>query len=163
MAATLVKEILVNAWQKQHFDLPLFTKQNTTSHIIALEESYQEFFISQPYIPSNQRIFDEYINSQSWFARFLLMSSSYHLAEIINQRVYAQNEKVLGLEHPDTLTSMANLAWTFWSLDLKKEAIQLMSKVVQYRQKRWALIIPTLSNQYMPCKNGGMGRKLKDC
>ena len=54
------------------------------------------------------------------------MSSSYHLAEIVNQRVYAQNEKVLGLEHPDTLTSMANLAWTFWSLDLKKEAIQLM-------------------------------------
>ena len=41
----------------------------------------------------------------------------------------------LGPEHPSTLTSMNNFAWTFWSLDLK-EAIQLMSEVFQYRQKK---------------------------
>ena len=42
---------------KQHFDLPLLTKQSTLFHIIALEESYQEFFISQSYMPSNQKSF----------------------------------------------------------------------------------------------------------
>ena len=38
-------------------------------------------------------------------------------------------------EHPDTLTSMHNLACTFWSLDMRKEAIQLMSEVVEFREK----------------------------
>lgn len=42
---------------------------------------------------------------------------------------------MLGLEHPSMLTSMANHASTFWSLDLKTEAIKLMSEVVQYCQK----------------------------
>ena len=51
-------------------------------------------------------------------------------------QVMETRKRVLGLEHPDTLTSMNNLAWKFWSLDLKKEAIQLMSEVVQYRQKK---------------------------
>ena len=45
-------------------------------------------------------------------------------------------KRVLGLEHPEMLTSMANIALTFWSLDLKKEAIQVTSEVVQYRQKK---------------------------
>lgn len=30
---------------------------------------------------------------------------------------------LLGLEHTGTLTGMVNLAWTFWTLDMKKEAI----------------------------------------
>ena len=60
---------LIQFLAKQHFDLPLLNKQNITPHIIAQEESYQEFFISQPYIPSNQKIFDEYTNSQMWFAQ----------------------------------------------------------------------------------------------
>ncbi len=40
--------------------------------------------------------------------------------------------KVLRPEHPDALTNMANLAFTFWSLDLKKEAI---GEVVEQRQE----------------------------
>ncbi len=51
-------------------------------------------------------------------------------------QVMETRKRVLGHEHPDTLTSMNNLAWTFWSLDRKKEAIQLMSEVVQYSEKR---------------------------
>ncbi len=113
MAATLVAGILWNSWQKHHFDLPLLAKQNILLHIIALEESYQEFFIPQPSISSSQKIFDEYTISQFWFAKFLLKTGSYHLAEIINQRLNAHNKKVLGLEHPSTLTSMANLASTY--------------------------------------------------
>ena len=70
LAATLVKESLVDSVQKERFDLPLLAKQNIPLHIIALEENYQEFFNSQPYIPSNQNIFDEYTDSQLWSARF---------------------------------------------------------------------------------------------
>ena len=104
MAATLGTGILLNSWQKEHFDLPLLAKQNISSHIIALEESYQEFFISKLYIPSSQKIFDEYTISQYWFAKFLLSNGLYYHAAVMNQQLIAQDQKVLGLEHPDTLT-----------------------------------------------------------
>ncbi len=125
MAGALVAGILGNSWQKQHFDLPLLTKQDITSHIIALEESYQDFFISQPYILSSQKILDEYVISQPWFATFLLDTGSYHLAEIVNLRVNARNEKVLGLEHPDTLNSMYSLASTYRNQGRWKKAEEL--------------------------------------
>ncbi len=135
MAGTLVADILQSSWQKQHFHLPLLTKQNITSHIIALEESYQEFFISQPYIPSNQTIFNECIASQFWFARFLWETGLYHHSEIIYQRLNARNQKVLGLEHPDTLTSMADLASTFWNQGRWKEAEELGVQVMETRRR----------------------------
>ncbi len=91
MAATLVTEILLNSWQKKHFNLPLLAKQNIPSHIIALEESYQEFFIPQSSITLSQNIFDEYTIDQSWFAKFLLNNGSYQPATIIYQRL---NEKM---------------------------------------------------------------------
>lgn len=94
MVATLVKEVLLNSFQKHYFDLPLLAQQNIPSHIIALEESYQEFFISHRSIPSNQKIFHEYIASQSWFAGFFLSTGSYHLAATLYQRLNAQNEQV---------------------------------------------------------------------
>lgn len=39
----------------------------------------------------------------------------------------AIRKTVLGLEHLDTLTSMGDLAFTFWSLNIKIKAIELMS------------------------------------
>ena len=44
VAAMLVYKILTDSRQKEHFDLSLIPKQYIASHIIALEESYQEFF-----------------------------------------------------------------------------------------------------------------------
>ena len=152
MAAALLRKILLYSWQKQHFDLPLLAKQNIPSHIIALEESYQEFLISQPYIPSNQKIFEEYTTSLIWFARCLLSTGSYKLAEIMNQRLNAQNEKVLGLEHPDTLTSMANLALTFWNQGRWKKAEELEVQVVETRRGCWDLsILSTLTIVKIKC------------
>ena len=51
-------------------------------------------------------------------------------------QVMGTGKRVLVLEHPDKLTGMANLAFTFWSLDLKSKAIELMSEVVEYRQEK---------------------------
>ncbi|MCJ1344811.1 hypothetical protein MMC31_003014 [Peltigera leucophlebia] len=135
MAATLVTKILLNFWQEGHFDLPPLAKQNIPSHIIAQEESYEELFYPKPSIPSNQKILDEYINSQSWFARFLLDIGSYHFAEIIYQRLNAQNEKFLGIEHPDTLTSMAQLASTYRNQGRWKKAEELEVQVMETRER----------------------------
>ena len=37
----------------------------------------------------------------------------------------------LGADHPDTLTIMANLAFTYWSQDRYTEAINLMSRCIK--------------------------------
>ena len=131
MAATLVMEILWNSWQNGHFDIPLLAKQNIPSHIIALEDSYQDFFIPQPSLPSNPKIFAEYTTSQSWFAGFLSINGSYHTAATIGQRLSGQYEKVLGLEHPYTLTSMTNLASTYRNQGRWKEAEELFVQVME--------------------------------
>ena len=47
-------------------------------------------------------------------------------------QVMETSPRVLRPEHPDALTNMANLAFKFWSLDLKKEAI---GEVVEQRQE----------------------------
>ncbi|KAF2008325.1 hypothetical protein BU24DRAFT_360564, partial [Aaosphaeria arxii CBS 175.79] len=39
-------------------------------------------------------------------------------------------KKKLGADHPDTLTSMANLAWTWKSLERSAEAIGLLQECV---------------------------------
>ncbi len=62
---------------------------------------------------------------QSWFAKFLRKTGSYHLAEIIYQWLKVQFEKVLGLQHPDTLTNMGNIALTFTNQSQWKEAEEL--------------------------------------
>ncbi len=135
MAATLVTELLMDSWQKECFDLPLLAKLNVPSHIIGLEESHQDFFIPQASILSNHKIFDEYTTSQIWFAEYLSNTGLYHLSATINQRINAQNKKVLGIEHPDTLTSMANLASTFWNQGRWKEAEELEVQVMETRRR----------------------------
>ena len=142
MAGTLVAGVLWNSWQKQHFNLPLLTKKNIISHIIALEDSYQEFFIPQPSILSNQKISDGYTISQFWFARFLLDTGLYHLSEIIHLRLNTQNQKVLGLEHPKTLTSMASLASTFGNQGRWKEAEELEVQVMEISKRMLGLEHP---------------------
>ncbi len=135
MAATLVKEILVHSWQKQHFKLALLTRQRITSHIIALEESYEEYANSQTCIRLNQKILDEYISSQFWFARFLFKAGLYPLAETINHRINAQNEKILGPDHPNTLASMGNLASIYQNQGRWEEAEELEVQVIERRKR----------------------------
>ena len=44
-------------------------------------------------------------------------------------------KRVLGDEHPDTLTSMNNLAFTMKELGRKMEAIKLMAECVKLRNR----------------------------
>jgi hypothetical protein len=44
-------------------------------------------------------------------------------------------KRVLGQEHPDTLTSIANLASTFWNQGRWKEAEDLFVQVMETRKR----------------------------
>ena len=134
-AAMLVKKILVKSWRKQHFHLPLLAKQDIASHITALEDSYQEFFIPEQGTFLNEKILEEFRISQSWFAIFLQDTGSYQFSGIITQRLVARNQKVLGLEHPDTLTSMSHLAWIIHLQGRWKEAEGLNMQVMETRKR----------------------------
>jgi hypothetical protein len=45
------------------------------------------------------------------------------------------SSRVLGAEHPDMLTSMANLASTFWNQGQWKEAEELQVRLVETRKR----------------------------
>ncbi|KAF2465662.1 uncharacterized protein BDR25DRAFT_202783, partial [Lindgomyces ingoldianus] len=50
--------------------------------------------------------------------------------------VMETRKRVLGEDHPDTLTSMSNLASTWKSQGCAKQAIGLMSECVLIRQRK---------------------------
>ena len=56
-------------------------------------------------------------------------------AEELEIQVMEMSKRVLGVEHPDTLTSMANLAHTYKAIGCKDKAVQLMKTVVDLRKK----------------------------
>ncbi len=143
IAATLVREMLVNCCYKEQFELPLFAKQNILAHIIALEDSYEELSISLAEILLNQKFCNECTTSHSWSASFLSSVGSYHLAEILHQRVNEQNKTILGIEHPDTLTSMANLALTYQNQRRWKKAEELEVQVMETRKRVLGLEHPS--------------------
>ena len=49
-------------------------------------------------------------------------------------QVMETRKRALGDEHPDTLTSMNNLAFTYVAMDGKDEAIRLMKITVRLRK-----------------------------
>ena len=65
----------------------------------------------------------------------LLNQGKYEEAEYLNGRALSAREKVLGPEHPDTLTSMANLASTYWDQSRWKEAEELQVQAMETSKK----------------------------
>jgi len=55
----------------------------------------------------------------------------YEEAELMHRQTLARREKVLGAEHPSTLTSMANLASTYRNQGRWKEAEELEVQVME--------------------------------
>ncbi|KAI9700241.1 MAG: hypothetical protein M1836_002255 [Candelina mexicana] len=56
-------------------------------------------------------------------------------AEELTVQVMETNKKVLGEEHPDTLTSMINLAWMYFNQGRCKEAEELIIQVIKTNKK----------------------------
>src|SRR5436305_182635 len=65
------------------------------------------------------------------FGMCLYSDGRYNEAEVSFMEVAEWRKKVLGEEHPDTLTSMANLASTFWNQGRWKEAEELEVQVME--------------------------------
>ena len=64
----------------------------------------------------------------AWYAND---RGNYSTAEEMNRRALEGYEKALGLEHPDTLSSIANLALTFWNQGRWNEAEELGVHVME--------------------------------
>jgi hypothetical protein len=57
-------------------------------------------------------------------------------AEKLQVQVMEMSKMKLGADHPSTLTSMNNLAYTWNSMDKKTEAIDLMQTCVRLREMK---------------------------
>ncbi|RAQ75712.1 kinesin light chain 1 and [Aspergillus flavus] len=78
---------------------------------------------------------EKYINFIANIGRCLYSDGRWKEAEELQLRVTELSKQVLGLEHPDTLTSMANLVLTYWNLGQWKEAEQLEIQVMELRKQ----------------------------
>ncbi|TGO25601.1 hypothetical protein BPAE_0076g00020 [Botrytis paeoniae] len=74
----------------------------------------------------------------SWYAREMgngkdaenLNKGQWNTAEQLEVQVMETRKKKFGVDHPDTLTSMANLAYTWKGQDRHKEALKLLEECV---------------------------------
>ena len=78
---------------------------------------------------------DNRINVEWRFGMCLFSDGRYIEAEISFVQVMETRKRVLGMEHPSTLASMNNLAFTRKGQDRDKEAITLMKECVQLRER----------------------------
>ncbi|OCK85886.1 hypothetical protein K432DRAFT_217425 [Lepidopterella palustris CBS 459.81] len=68
------------------------------------------------------------LSKAAWYAREM---GNYYIAKEMNQGALEAREATLGAEHPDTLTSMANLASTYRDQGRWKEAEELLVQVIE--------------------------------
>jgi hypothetical protein len=68
-------------------------------------------------------------------ATALYSDGRYEEAEELQIQVLQARKRVLGTMHPDTLTSMNNLAWTYWKQGRWKEADALQVQVMDWRNQ----------------------------
>ena len=71
------------------------------------------------------------LNASTWAAIYFDECGLYPKAANMHKRTWDQKKAVLGEEHPDTLTSMANLASTYWNQGRWKEAEELEVGVME--------------------------------
>ena len=135
MAATLVSGMILSSWRNEHFQLASLSKKNILLHVVELEEAFQEFFSPLAELPANQDTFDEYLDWQFWFAKFLKESGSYQLATIILKRLVAHEKEYSGLESPHTLRSLSSLASAYRSQGRLREVEELEVEITRTRKR----------------------------
>jgi tetratricopeptide (TPR) repeat protein len=132
--ALMVTEILGNilyACEKNgHYQLPLRTKQYLGIHITAQEDNNSEF-LGINCAELHQDLIIEYATNQRYFAGFLTDLGLYDKAELLQVQVMETRQRVLGAEHLDTLTSINDLATTYWNQGRLEEAESLDVEVLE--------------------------------
>jgi Tetratricopeptide repeat len=90
------------------------------------------------------------------FALVLTESGDLNNAEQLQLQVMDMRKKLLGAEHPDTLTSMANLASTYWKQGRWNEAEQLQVQVMDMMTK-----LRCRASSH-PCQYGKSGKHIPE-
>lgn len=75
----------------------------------------------------------QWFSALAWLASVYQNQGRWKEAEELGLQVVEASKRVLGNEHPDTLTAMANLASTFWNQGRWKETEELELQVVEAR------------------------------
>ena len=83
----------------------------------------------------NQNIVSYMDDALAKFGRLLLEQGHYKEAETLEYKVLDMRSKILGVEHPDTITAMAWLAATQWHLGKYIEAEKLVIEVLAVRNR----------------------------
>ena len=71
------------------------------------------------------------LDASAWAAIYLDECGLYGKAASMHKQTWEQRKAILGEEHPSTLTSMANLASTYWNQGRWKEAEELQVGVME--------------------------------
>jgi tetratricopeptide (TPR) repeat protein len=95
------------------------------------------------HLPPNVRLLNETMVVEEeglWWVwsrvgQVLLDEGRWKEAEELDVKVFGARRRVLGEEHPDTITAMANLAETYWNQGRSKEAEELDIKVLEARRR----------------------------
>ncbi|ORY18336.1 hypothetical protein BCR34DRAFT_670856 [Clohesyomyces aquaticus] len=99
-------------------------------------------------------------------AMALLSDGRYNEAEELFVQVMQTRKRVLGEEHLDTLTSMANLASTFWNQGRWKEAEALEAQVMETRKRVLGEEHPdtltSMANLALTYRNQGRWKEAKE-
>jgi hypothetical protein len=93
------------------------------------------------HLPMNERLMNRTIGMDeeglwlmwSWVGQVLWQEGRWKEAEELDVKVLEARRRVLGEEHPDTISAMASLASTYWKQGRWKEAEELEVKVLEAR------------------------------
>jgi tetratricopeptide (TPR) repeat protein len=125
-----------------------FLRQWTAKALKRLEEvfpdsDYRNRSVWRTYLPHARYALESQLDVDVVFEKTVLLwkfgmcvyrDGRYDEAEKAFTQVMENRKRVLGAEHPDTLTSMANLASTFWNQGRWKEAEELEVQVIETRK-----------------------------
>ncbi|KAF2182136.1 hypothetical protein K469DRAFT_669907 [Zopfia rhizophila CBS 207.26] len=118
------------------------------------------------YRPVNQDYLAEWASilfNAAWYADD---KGDYVTAEKMNRQALDAYEKALGLEHPSTLSNMANLASTFWNQGRWKEAEELEVQVMETRKRVFGVEHPdtltSMANLASTYRNQGRWKEAEE-
>ncbi|KAF6813678.1 kinesin light [Colletotrichum musicola] len=99
---------------------------------IDFEDDLDPLLDKEPSEEHNRLDWSKLMTNVSWY---LVMLGNYSRAEVIVQQAVSILTEILGQEHPDTLTSMNNLASTYRNQGRWKEAEKLNVRVMETRKR----------------------------
>ena len=136
MASEILADILYACEESRDFKLHLHTKQYLALHIISQEDNNSEYVeVNCAELHQENDLIIDYTHNLDLFAEFFIHLGLHKKAELLCSQVLETRKKLQGAEHPHTLTSMGNLASTYWEQSRWEEAEMLHVQVLETRKR----------------------------